>query len=144
MWDCSDRPPSTNPVDQPSDLLAIRPAHTTCNTVCIWARPIDLQVNLLFNRPQGLDCTWPRFGSASQVCFENSPALRTLTISTFKREEEDEKGPCLLARAGLSQPVCTMCVNPSMPEVVFTPPQYFPYEFQIFRILRTEFGKDIL
>jgi len=47
---------------------------------------------LLFNRPQGLDCTWPRFGSASQVCFENSPALRTLTTSTFKSEEEEEKG----------------------------------------------------
>jgi hypothetical protein len=26
--------PSTNPVDQPIDLLAIRPAHTTSNTVC--------------------------------------------------------------------------------------------------------------
>ena len=47
---------------------------------------------MLFNRPQGLDCTWPRFGSASQVCFENSPALRTLTTSTFKSEEEEEKG----------------------------------------------------
>jgi hypothetical protein len=44
------------------------------------------------NRPQGLDCTWPRFGSASQVRFENSPALRTLTTSTFKSEEEEEKG----------------------------------------------------
>ena len=47
---------------------------------------------MLFNRSQGLDCTWPRFGSASQVCFENSPALRTLTTSTFKSEEEEEKG----------------------------------------------------
>jgi hypothetical protein len=47
---------------------------------------------LLFNRPQGLDCTWPRFGSASQVRFENSPALRTLTTSTFKSGEEEEKG----------------------------------------------------
>jgi hypothetical protein len=47
---------------------------------------------LLFNRLQGLDCTWPRLGSASQVCFENSPALRTLTTSTFKSEEEEEKG----------------------------------------------------
>ena len=47
---------------------------------------------MLFNRPQGLDCTWPRFGSASQVRFENSPALRTLTTSTFKSEEEEEKG----------------------------------------------------
>jgi hypothetical protein len=37
--------------------------------------------------------------------------------------------------------LCTMCVNPSMPEVVFTPPQHFPYEFQVFRILRTEFEK---
>ena len=42
--------------------------------------------------PQGLDCTWPRLGSASQVCFENNPALRTLTTSTFKSEEEEEKG----------------------------------------------------
>ena len=47
---------------------------------------------MLFNRPQGLDCTWLRFGSASQVRFENSPALRTLTTSTFKSEEEEEKG----------------------------------------------------
>src|SRR2546429_3267017 len=105
--------PSTNPVDQPSDLLAIRPAHTTCNTVCIWARPIDLQVNLLFNRPQGLDYTWPRFGSASQVCFENSPALRTLTTSTFRSEEEEEKGSlpgCLSLPSYLYKP-CTMCVK---------------------------------
>jgi len=143
--------PSTNPVDQPIDLLAIRPAHTTCNTVCIWARPIDLQVNLLFNRPQGLDYTWPRFSSASQVCFENSPALRTLTTSTFKSEEEEGKGSlpacpswvCLSLPSYLYKP-CTMCVNPSMPEVVFTPPQYSPYEFQVFRILRTEFEEDML
>ena len=47
---------------------------------------------MLFNRPQGLDCTWPRFGRLSQVCFENSPALRILTSSTFKSEEEEEKG----------------------------------------------------
>ena len=40
--------------------------------------------------------------------------------------------------------LATMCVNPSMPEVVSTPPQYFPYEFQVFRILRTEFEKDML
>ena len=47
---------------------------------------------MLFNRPQGLDCTWSRLRSASQVCFENSLALRTLTTSTFKSEEEEEKG----------------------------------------------------
>ena len=143
--------PSTNPVDQPIDLLAIRPAHTTCNTVCIWARPIDLQVNLLFNRPQGLDYTWPRFGSASQVCFENSPALRTLTTSTFKSEEEEEKGslpacPSWVVSACLATYISHVrCVsNPSMPEVVFTPPQYSPYEFQVFRILRTECEKGML
>jgi hypothetical protein len=37
-----------------------------------------------------------------------------------------------------------MCANLSMPEVVSTPPQRFPYEFEVFRILRTEFGKDML
>ena len=37
--------------------------------------------------------------------------------------------------------LCIMYVNPSMPEVVFTLPQHFPYEFQVFRILRTEFEK---
>jgi hypothetical protein len=37
-----------------------------------------------------------------------------------------------------------MCVNLSMPEAGFIPPQYFPYEFQVFRILRTEFDKDML
>src|SRR5271155_2264884 len=31
--------PPTFPVKQPIDLLAIRPAYTTCNTVCILARP---------------------------------------------------------------------------------------------------------
>src|SRR5207248_11620384 len=100
-------------------------------TVCIWARPIDLQVNLLFNRSQGLDCTWPRLGSASQVCFENSPALRTLTTSTFKSEEEDEKGSLpacpswvVSALSSYLYRLCTMCVNPSMPEVVSTPPQH--------------------
>src|SRR6201993_2453932 len=106
--------PSTNPVDQPIDLLAIRPAHTTCNTVCIWARPIDLQINLLFNRPQGLDCTWPRLGSASQVCFENSPALRTLTTSTFKREEDmyrcqpRAQGAILEPRTFTYRPACCL------------------------------------
>src|SRR5271168_5331644 len=97
---------------------------------CISARPIDQQVNLLFDRPQGLDCTWPRFGSASQVCFENSPALPTLTTSTFKSEEEEEKGSlptrpsCVVsARLATYHRLHTMCVNPSMPEVVFTPPQ---------------------
>jgi len=48
---------------------------------------------LLFNGPQ--------LGSASQVCFENSPALRTLTTSTFKSEEEEGKG---------SLPVCPSSV----------------------------------
>ena len=37
-----------------------------------------------------------------------------------------------------------MCVNLSVPEVVSTPPQHFPYELQVFRILRTEFGKGML
>jgi hypothetical protein len=34
-----------------------------------------------------------------------------------------------------------MCVNPSMPEVVLTPLQHFLYEFQVFKILRTDFEK---
>ena len=82
---------------------------------------------MLSNRPQGLDCTWPRLGSASQVCFENSPALRTLTTSTFKSEEEDEKGSLpacpswvVSALSSYLYRLCTMCVNPSMPEVVST------------------------
>jgi len=37
-----------------------------------------------------------------------------------------------------------MCVNLSMPEVVSTPPQHFPYELQVFGILRTEFEKGML
>jgi hypothetical protein len=42
--------------------------------------------------PQGLDCAWPRFGSASQVCFENSPALRTLTLPAPKGDEPPPDG----------------------------------------------------
>jgi hypothetical protein len=45
--------PSTNPVEQPIDLLFNRPAHTTLLRVNIKAWPISLLVSSLFNRLQG-------------------------------------------------------------------------------------------
>jgi hypothetical protein len=75
-----------------------------------------------------------------------------LTTSTFKseeeeEEEEEERVPACLPELG-SLATCIgsvpCCVNLSMPEAVFTPPQHFPYEFQVFRILRTEFEKGML
>jgi hypothetical protein len=63
---------------------------------------------------QRLDCTWPRFGSASQVCFENSPVLRILVTSILKSEEEEEK-ESLPAYPSWVVSACTICVNPSMP-----------------------------
>jgi hypothetical protein len=121
---------------------------STNRPVSYSAGPYGLQNRLytLTNRPQGLDCTWPRFSSSSQVRFENSPALCTLTTSTFKGEEEEENGSSCLPELGclatyIGYAPC--CVNLSMSEVVSTLLQHFPYEFQVL-ILRTEFEKGML
>ena len=45
---------------------------------------------MLFNRPQGLDCTC--LGSVARCRSVSNPALRTLTTSTFRSEEEEGKG----------------------------------------------------
>jgi hypothetical protein len=80
--------PPTSPVEQPIDLLFIRPAYTTFLHVRIMARPIDSLVNSLFNRPQGEKYVMRPSGVVSEArmhCPARPHNIQILTDSPTKK-----------------------------------------------------------